>query len=140
MTERTLIIVKPDAVAAGKTQDILGAFEAAGFRLLASQRLTLTPAQAEGFYAEHVGKGFFTDLVAFMISGPCLTACFEAEDAIQRARAIVGATNPSQAAEGTIRRDYGSSTTRNAVHASDSPKSAEREAGFFFPDLAKGGS
>jgi nucleoside-diphosphate kinase len=136
MTERTLIIVKPDAVQADKTQAMLEAFGNNGFRMLTSKQVSLSRSEAEGFYAEHRGKPFFDDLVAFMTSGPCVVAVLEADDAVQAARAIVGATNPSQAAEGTLRRSFGSTTTRNAVHASDSLQSAQREVSFFFPDLA----
>lgn len=136
MTERTLIIVKPDAFQAGRTDAILEAFGNHGFRMLTSKQVSLSRSEAEGFYAEHRGKPFFDDLVAFMTSGSCVVAVLEADNAVQVARALVGATNPSQAAEGTLRRSFGSTTTRNAVHASDSLQSAQREVSFFFPDLA----
>jgi len=135
MTERTLIIVKPDAVQANNTQTILETLQERGLKILASGQIRLSRPQAAGFYAEHRGKPFYDELVEFMTSGPCVVGVLEAEGAIGLVRDIIGNTNPSLAAEGTIRRRFGSSTTRNTIHASDSPQSAQREIAFLFPDL-----
>ena len=131
-TERTLFIVKPDAVRRNLIGRILAHVEAAGF-LVAEARLgTITRADAEEFYAEHKGKGFFGDLLDYMTSGPVLLTCLERENAVARLREVVGATDPAQAAEGTVRKLYGESKQMNSVHASDSPASAEREIKIFF--------
>jgi nucleoside-diphosphate kinase len=135
MTEQTLIIVKPDAVQAEKTNVIFASFQDHGFRLLASKQLHLSPSQAQDFYAEHRGKPFFHNLIDFMTSGPCVVAVLEAEDAVRAARNLVGTTDPTLAQPGTLRHCYGSSTTKNAVHASDSPQSARREIPCFFPNF-----
>ena len=130
--ERTLGIIKPNATKKNVTGKIIAMWEDAGLRVVGLKRTWLTPAQAEGFYAEHLGKPFFGNLVEFMTSGPVVLAALEGEDAIQGNRRLMGATNPAEAAEGTIRKLYADSFTENAVHGSDSPASAEREINFFF--------
>ena len=132
MVERTLSMIKPDAVRGGRIGVILARFEAEGLRPIAIRRRTLSRADAEGFYAEHRGRGFFDELCAFMSSGPIVTLVLEGEDAIARNRAIMGATDPAQAAEGTLRKLYAASKGENAVHGSDSPASAAREIAYFF--------
>jgi len=130
--QRTLAIVKPDAVAAGYTGEILSLIEKHGFRILGMRMLRLRKEQAEGFYAVHRGKPFYDSLVAFMTEGPVVVAALEAEDAVRKWRDVMGATNPANAAEGTIRKRYGSSIERNATHGSDSPENAALEVAFFF--------
>jgi len=130
--ERTLFIVKPDAVGRGLTGRILTHVEDRGFRLAEARMTRLTREQCEEFYAEHVGKGFFAELVEFMTSGPVVLTCLEREDAIATLRQVIGATDPAEAAEGTVRKLYAESKGRNAVHASDGPASAEREVRLFF--------
>ena len=130
--ERTLFIVKPDAVARNLTGRILAHIEERGFRLVEARMSQLTREQCQEFYSEHVGKGFFNELVDFMTSGPVLLTCLEREDAVATLRQVIGATDPAQAAEGTVRRLYAESKGRNAVHASDSPASAEREVKLYF--------
>ncbi len=130
--ERTLFIVKPDAVARNLTGRILAHVEAQGFRLAEARMTPLTREQCQEFYSEHVGKGFFNELVDFMTSGPVLLTCLEREDAVATLRQVIGATDPAQAAEGTIRKLYAESKGRNSVHASDSPASADREVKLFF--------
>ena len=130
--ERTLFIVKPDAVARNLTGRILAHVEAQGFRLAEARMTQLTREQCQEFYSEHVGKGFFHELVDFMTSGPVLLTCLEREDAVATLRQAIGATDPVQAAEGTIRKLYAESKGRNSVHASDSPASADREVKLFF--------
>lgn len=132
--ERTLSIIKPDAVAKNVIGQIYARFEAGGLTIVASKMLHLSQEQAEGFYAEHKGKPFFTDLVAFMTSGPVVVQVLEGENAIARNRELMGATNPKEAEKGTIRADFAESIDANAVHGSDSPKSAEREVAYFFAD------
>jgi len=134
-TETTLIIIKPDGVERGLVGEVIGRFERDGFRLEAATHLRLSGQQAEGFYAEHRGKEFFPRLIEFTTSGPVLVLALSREGAIERARGLVGATNPAQAAPGTMRGDFGLDNTRNTVHASDSPESARREVSFFFPEL-----
>lgn len=131
-TQRTLTIVKPDAVSGGLAGEILRRFEQAGFRIIGVKMVRLDRRGAEGFYAVHRGKPFFEDLCAFMSSGPIVVAALEAEDVIKRLRDLMGATDPARAAEGTIRRQYGSSIQRNAVHGSDSEGSAAVEIPYFF--------
>jgi nucleoside-diphosphate kinase len=133
--ERTLSIIKPDATRRNLTGAIAARLEEAGLRIVAQRRIRLTPAQAQGFYAEHTGKSFFDDLVAFMVSGPVVVQVLEGEDAIARNRERMGATNPANAAPGTIRRDFAVSHTENTVHGSDSPASAAREIAYFFSAL-----
>ncbi len=133
-TERTLSIVKPDGVANGHIGHMISIFEAAGLTIKAAKLVRLTKAQAEGFYAEHAGRGFFGELVEFMTSGPVVLMCLEGENAIAKNRELMGATDPAQAAEGTIRKLYAESKGRNTAHGSDSPASAERELKYFFSE------
>lgn len=130
--ERTFAIIKPNAVAKNVIGEIYARFERAGLKIIAARMLHLTHEQAEGFYAEHKGKSFFDELLAFMTSGPIMVSVLEGDNAIQRYRELMGATNPSQALAGTLRADYGDSLTENATHGSDSPASAAREITFFF--------
>jgi nucleoside-diphosphate kinase len=133
--ERTLCIVKPDAVQKGNVGNILGFLEGKGARFRAMKLVLLTRAQAEGFYAEHKGRGFFGELIEFMTSGPCLLVMLEAENVIGAYRnEWMGATDPAQAAPGTLRKLFAESKGRNAVHGSDSPASAERELRYFFSE------
>lgn len=131
-TERTLSIIKPDAVAKNVIGEIVGRFERAGLRVIAAKMLRLSREQAEGFYAEHRERPFFGDLVAFMTSGPVVVQVLEGRDAIAQNRELMGATNPREAAAGTIRADFAESIDANAVHGSDSPTSAQREIAYFF--------
>mgnify|MGYP000905001092 CR=1 FL=1 len=131
-TERTLSIIKPDAVAKNVIGEIETRFEKAGLKIVAMEMKRLSQEEAEGFYAEHKGRPFFNDLVSFMTSGPVVVQVLEGDDAIMRNRELMGATNPQEAAEGTIRRDFAQSIDANAVHGSDSPASAEREIAYFF--------
>ncbi len=130
--ERTLSIVKPDAVARTLIGEIYSRFEKGGLRIVAARMMRLSEEQAQGFYAEHEGKPFFEDLCAYMRSGPVVVQVLEGEDAIATNRRLMGATNPAEAEPGTIRADFAESIDANAVHGSDSPTSAEREIGFFF--------
>lgn len=130
--ERTLSIIKPDAVAKNVIGKIYSRFEDAGLKIVAAKMLHLSQEQAEGFYAEHKERPFFKDLVEFMTSGPVVVQVLEGEDAIAKNRDLMGATNPKEAEPGTIRADFASSIDANAVHGSDSPASAEREIGYFF--------
>jgi len=130
--ERTLSIIKPDAVAKNVIGEIVSRFEKAGLKVVAMQMKQLSKDEAEGFYAEHKERPFFADLVAFMTSGPVVVQVLEGENAIALNRELMGATNPKEAAEGTIRRDFAESIDANAVHGSDSAASAEREIAYFF--------
>ena len=130
----TLGIVKPDAIETGKTGLILAHLEREGFVLRASRLVRLTPSQASEFYAVHRGQPFYADLVQFMTSGPCVPMALERDDAVAHLRAVIGATDPKEAAPGTVRKLYAESKGRNAIHASDSPENAVREVGFFFPE------
>ncbi|MBZ5876840.1 nucleoside-diphosphate kinase [Chromohalobacter israelensis] len=130
--ERTLSIIKPDAVAKNVIGEIESRFEKAGLKIVAAKMLQLSQAQAEGFYAEHKERPFFGDLVGFMTSGPVIVQVLEGENAIAANRDLMGATNPKEAAVGTIRADFAQSIDANAVHGSDSPESAEREIAYFF--------
>lgn len=133
--ERTLSIVKPDAVARNIIGKIYSRFEKGGLTIVAARMMRLSEDQAKGFYAEHEGKPFYGDLVAYMTSGPVVVQVLEGEDAIARNRELMGATNPANAAPGTIRADFAESMEANSVHGSDSPASAEREIAYFFsPD------
>ncbi|MGC6481717.1 MAG: nucleoside-diphosphate kinase [Porticoccaceae bacterium] len=132
--ERTLSIIKPDAVAKNAVGQILSRFEAAGLQVVALKMQQLSQAQAEGFYAEHSERPFFKDLVAFMTSGPVSVQVLEGEGAILKNRDLMGATNPQEAAAGTIRADFATSIDANAVHGSDSETSAAREVAYFFDD------
>jgi nucleoside-diphosphate kinase len=130
--ERTFSIVKPDAVAKNLIGEIYARFEKAGLKIVAAKMLHLTRAEAEGFYAVHKERPFFKDLVNFMISGPVMVQVLEGENAIQKNRDIMGATNPQNAAPGTLRKDFASSVEENAVHGSDGPETARTEIGYFF--------
>ena len=130
--ERTFSIIKPDAVAAGHAGAILAAVEQAGFKVLAMRMTRLTQAQAQGFYAVHRQKPFFSGLVEFMTEGPLIVLALEREDAIAKWRETMGATNPANAAEGTIRKRFATNVERNCVHGSDAPETAEMELRFFF--------
>ncbi|WP_273402951.1 nucleoside-diphosphate kinase [Actinobacillus porcinus] len=130
--ERTLSIIKPDAVERNLVGKILARFEEQGFQIIAAKMLRLTRAQAEGFYAEHQGKEFFEPLVEYMMSAPILVSVLEKENAVKDYRTLIGTTNPEAAAEGTIRKDFAQSQRRNSVHGSDSVDSAEREIAYFF--------
>lgn len=132
MTERTLSILKPDAVAKNVTGEINARFESAGLRIVAARMLHLTKRQAEAFYDVHRERPFFDDLVAFMTSGPVVVQVLEGEDAIRRNRELMGDTDPRKAAPGTLRADFASTIDENAVHGSDSPQTAAREIAFFF--------
>ena len=133
--ERTLILVKPDAFARGLSGEIIARFERKGLKIIAAQLMTVDNALAHEHYAEHVGKAFFEELVGFITSGPLLALVFEGEEAITAARQVIGATNPLEAAPGSIRGDFAIAVGQNMVHGSDSPESGEREAKLFFPDL-----
>lgn len=130
--ERTLSIIKPDAVAKNVIGEIESRFEKSGLKIVEMQMKQLSKADAEGFYAEHSERPFFADLVAFMTSGPVVVQVLEGENAIAQNRELMGATNPKEAAEGTIRSDFADSIDANAVHGSDSAASAEREIAYFF--------
>ena len=130
--ERTFAIIKPNAVQAGKAGEIISEIERAALVLRGMRMARLTPEVCKEFYQEHVGKAFYPTLEAFMTEGPVVLLCLEGEDAIQRWRDLMGATDPSKAAPGTLRARYAESMTRNATHGSDSPASALRELGFFF--------
>jgi nucleoside-diphosphate kinase len=130
----TLGIVKPDAVGAGHIGKILAHLEEEGFTVRAARLARLTRAEAEAFYAVHRERPFFRSLVDYMTSGPCLPVALERDDAVAALRRVIGATDPAEAAPGTIRRLYAESKERNAIHASDSPENAAREVGFFFSE------
>ncbi|MGH7499128.1 MAG: nucleoside-diphosphate kinase [Gemmatimonadales bacterium] len=130
----TLAIVKPDAVAGGKTGKIVAHLEEAGFVIRAAQLVRLTRTQAGAFYEVHRGRPFYDDLVTFMTSGPCLPLALEREDPVATLRTVIGATDPAEAEPGTIRKLYAESKGRNAIHASDSPENAAREVAFFFAE------
>lgn len=130
--ERTLFIVKPDATARNLTGKILAHVESKGFKIVEGRFTRLTREQCQEFYAEHAGKGFYNELVDFMTSGPVMLCCLERENAVATLRETIGATDPAQAAEGTIRKLFAESKGRNSVHASDSPASADREVKLFF--------
>lgn len=130
--ERTLSIIKPDAVAKNVIGQIVTRFEAADLRVVAMKMVQLSQEQAEGFYAEHKERPFFGDLVSFMTSGPVVVQVLEGDNAIAKNRELMGATNPQEAEAGTIRADFAESIDENAVHGSDSPESAKREIDYFF--------
>lgn len=130
--ERTLSIIKPDAVAKDVIGEIYSRFEKAGLKIVAARMMQLSREQAEGFYAVHKERPFFNDLVSFMISGPVMVQALEGEDAIRKNREIMGATNPKEAAAGTLRHDYADSIDANAVHGSDGPDTAKQEIEYFF--------
>ena len=135
MSERTLILVKPDAFARNLTGEIIARFERKGLQLVALELRTLTRETAQLHYAEHEGKPFFAELVEFITSGPLVAMVLEGEQAVAAARQVIGATNPLQAAPGSIRGDYAVAIGTNMVHGSDSPVSAAQEAALFFPGL-----
>lgn len=132
--ERTLSIVKPDAVGGNHIGEIFARFEKNGLKIIATKMKHLSKEEAEGFYAEHKERGFFADLVAFMTSGPVVVSVLEGENAVLAHREILGATNPKEAAAGTIRADFATSIDENAAHGSDSTTSAAREIAYFFAD------
>ena len=132
--ERTFSIIKPDATRRNITGKIIDRLESSGLRIVASKRIHMTRDQAEGFYAVHKERPFFNDLVAFMTSGPVVVQVLEGEDAIAKNREVMGATNPEQADEGTIRKDFAESIEANSVHGSDGPDTAKQEIAFFFSD------
>jgi len=133
--ERTLSIIKPDAVAKNVIGQIYARFEAAGLKVVAARMVHLSRAEAEAFYAVHKGRPFFNDLVGFMVSGPVMVQALEGENAIARNRDLMGATDPKKAAPGTIRADFADSIDANAVHGSDAAETAAVEVAFFFPGL-----
>lgn len=132
MSERTLCMIKPDGVQRNLIGAVLGRIEAAGLRIVALRKLSLTTMQAEGFYAVHRERPFFQSLVDYMSSGPIVAAVLEGDNAIVRWRDLMGATNPANAAEGTIRRDHALDVERNTVHGSDAPETASQEISYFF--------
>ena len=132
--ERTFSIIKPDATARNLTGKIIDRFESNGLRVVASKRIHMSREQAAGFYAVHKDRPFYDDLVAFMSSGPVVVQVLEGENAIAKNREIMGATNPAEAAEGTIRKDFAQSIDANSVHGSDAPETAAQEIKFFFSD------
>ena len=133
--QRTLSIIKPDAVAKNVIGEIISRFESNDLKIIAAKLITLSDSEAGGFYAEHEGKPFYNDLIAFMTSGPVFIQVLEGEDAIAKNRELMGNTDPSKADVGTIRADFAQTIDANAVHGSDSEKSAIREIAFFFSDL-----
>ena len=133
--ERTLVLCKPDAVARGLVGEVVGRLERKGFRLVAMELRTLDEATAKQHYGEHEGKPFFGDLVSFITSGPLVALCVEGPEAVGAVRTLMGPTNPVTAPPGSIRGDYGLEIEQNLVHGSDSPESAVRELGLFFPQL-----
>ncbi|CAM2069954.1 nucleoside-diphosphate kinase [Sulfidibacter corallicola] len=130
--QRTFAVIKPDAVAAGNTGNILAEIEAAGFSIAAMKKMHLTKSQAEGFYYVHKERPFFGDLVNFMTEGPIVALILEKENAIAEWRKLMGATNPEQAEEGTLRKKYGANIERNATHGSDAEETAAFETRYFF--------
>ena len=135
MIEKTLAIIKPDAVQAGHTKAIVDRIKAEGFTILSSQDMHLTKDQAEQFYAVHKERPFYGELVEFMCSGPVTVLALQKENAIKAWRDLMGDTNPAKAADGTIRKLYGTDIGNNATHGSDAPETAQVELTFFFPDL-----
>ncbi len=131
---RTLTIIKPDAFGSGKAGKIISHLEDAGFQIVASRVLRLTQDQAAAFYEVHKERPFFGPLTTFMTSGPCMPMVLERDDAVAALRRTIGATDPAEAEEGTVRKLYAESKERNAIHASDSDENAAREAAFFFPE------
>jgi nucleoside-diphosphate kinase len=130
--QKTFSIIKPDAVASGKAGKILSLLEENGFRIVALRMLKLSQGQAEGFYAVHKERPFYSGLVKFMTEGPVIVMALEREDAVKKLREVMGATNPANAAEGTVRKLYAESIERNAIHGSDAPETAAQELQFFF--------
>lgn len=136
-TQQTLAIIKPDAFGSGKAGLVLAQLEEEGFRIRAARVTRLSRPEAEAFYAVHRGKPFFGSLVEFMTSGPCMPLALEREGAVAGLREAIGATDPAEAREGTVRARFAESVERNAIHASDSPENAEKELAFFFPRTAR---
>ena len=132
MSNRTLAIIKPDAVGNGYTGKIIDRIISAGFKIRAARLMHLSHEQAENFYAVHRGRPFYNDLVDFMTSGPCMPMVLEHEDAVNAFRELIGATNPAEATDGTIRKDFAESVQNNAVHGSDSDENAQKEIAFFY--------
>jgi len=130
--ERTFSMIKPDAVAAGQAGEILSMIEQAGFKILGLRMVRLSEAQAQGFYAVHAQRPFFAGLVKFMTEGPIMVMALEREEAIRKLREVMGATNPANAAEGTVRKRFAANIERNCIHGSDAPETAEVELRFFF--------
>ncbi|MBM3220580.1 MAG: nucleoside-diphosphate kinase [Candidatus Rokubacteria bacterium] len=135
MKQRTLAIIKPDAVAKGVAGKIMARIEEGGFTILAAKLIHMTDAQARGFYIVHKDKPFYASLCSFMTQGPCIPMVLEGDNAIARWRDLMGATNPANAAAGTIRKDFASSIEANAVHGSDAPETAAFEIPYFFASL-----
>jgi nucleoside-diphosphate kinase len=133
--ERTFAIIKPNAFADGNSGKIISRIYQEGFTIVGLKKLYLSKVEAEGFYFVHKGKPFFGELTEFMASGPCITMVLEADNAIQKWRDLMGATNPAQAAAGTLRREFGKSLGENATHGSDGPETAAFEIGYFFSGL-----
>jgi len=133
--QRTLSIIKPDATRKGHIGQIIARFEQEGLRICGLRKIHMSLREAEGFYAVHAGRPFFAELTAFMSSGPCVVMVLEGQDAILRNREIMGATNPAQAAQGTLRKLYAASIGENAVHGSDAPETAAVEIAYFFSSL-----
>lgn len=133
--ERTFAIIKPDAFAAGHAGQILARIYAEGFKVVGLKKLYMSKVEAEGFYAVHRERPFFGELTDFMSSGPCIVMALEAADAIRKWRDLMGATNPAEAAEGTLRKQFGTSIGENATHGSDAPETAAFELGYFFNGL-----
>jgi len=138
-TNRTLAIIKPDAIASGKSGAILAHLQREGFVVRGARLVRLTEAQAGAFYEVHRGRPFYAELVSFMTSGPCLPMALERADAVAHYRAVIGATDPAEAAEGTVRKLFAESKGRNAVHGSDSDENAAREIAFFFAEAELAG-
>ncbi|HKD05260.1 MAG TPA: nucleoside-diphosphate kinase [Bryobacteraceae bacterium] len=136
--EKTFSIIKPDAVASGKAGKILGLLEENGFRIVALRMTKLSQSQAEGFYAVHRERPFYGSLVKFMTEGPVIVMALERADAVKKLREVMGATNPANAAEGTVRKLYAESIERNAIHGSDAPETAAQELSFFFNSVELG--
>ena len=133
--ERTLSIIKPDGVAKGLIGEVIKRFETAGLKIVAMKMIHMSKKEAEGFYAVHRGKPFYNSVTDFMSSGPCVVLILEGPNAIAKNRELMGATNPKDAAPGTIRREYASDIERNIVHGSDAPETAASEMGYFFNAL-----
>jgi nucleoside-diphosphate kinase len=136
-SNRTFTMIKPDAVSNGNIGNIINDITSSGFKIIAMKYLQLTKAQAENFYGIHRERPFFNDLVAFMISGPIVAAILEKENAVEDFRTLIGATNPENAAEGTIRKKYAKSIDANAIHGSDSNENADIESNFFFSSFER---
>jgi nucleoside-diphosphate kinase len=134
VTNKTLTIIKPDAFGAGKAGRIMAHLEDAGFRVLAARVMNMSKSQAEAFYEVHRGRPFYAELVEFMSSGPCMPMILERDDAVVELRKVIGATDPAEAAPGTVRKLYAENKGRNAIHASDSDENAAREGAFFFAE------